>query len=1206
MFKFQRLKKNNTPIDSMPMESRQALAPRMLHAGDPSYKSVEELRIAMSMPECRNIALTGVFGSGKSSVINTYLASENAPKNVLRISLSNLIPLEQELKSPEEKIKYENEVEYKIFQQIIHKADYRKTTQSHFFRINMIDGSIALRLSLFCLLFFVCFIIAFEPKILQLQSFYDAYHKILGENATKVNIIADIVAVCVMFVQMTIVLYFAIPKFYKFRISNLKASEIEINFDDEEKLFCKRLGEILYYLKAGKYDAVIFEDLDRISHPQELFLKLREINILLNESDYFCKNKRTIRFVYAVKDDLFTSEVRTKFFDYIVPVIPVVDEFNSGEYMICHCKDVLNNIKEIDIKTLGLFIPRMRDLVNILNEYRLYKDTLNENSALSAKKLLATIIYKNLYPADYSLLHEKKGCLYNVFSQKDVFSKNLTMSLEAQRSKIIEDIKSDKDSIFKMRKTVLDVLSEKHNISQLSIAGIYYSLDEVAQNGSLYDDFEDDKIEMCFVQHTFDNGGEYRKYTYEFDEIRASVDSDETYYEQIDTYKSSLASNERKSRELDRQIASIRNMSLGKIMRQIGKGNETLSAVRRICKEDNDHNESELSRMAETIHGLIRNGYISEDYSTYISYTYYGSYGEEEFKFFHNVIQGTPLNYDYKLTKVKAFINDIQSENYDSQSILNYDLANYIFTNEGTEAQKQNFINTARKYPDFVIGYEMHPKHKDEFYERLFLEWNNCLQYIQSLPTNTTKSTLLRLYFRVATQSVQLQANEVEFVNSLYPFICEHLLEFELSKIKCYMVRYRIRFTQLIQHNAITADLFSYVLQYHLFEINTHNLLVIYGEDFKTQAVTKILNGSEELRRYITKDIELLLKNIPNESKNEAEPSLVYMANQETLTDEQLTTILEGQKFKIKSLADVPLTRYEFLLKGDFVIPSWDNVRCYFASDRELSIIISFINQHAKELATTRLTDGDEKLQVDLFGNNTTLEIEAYKTLVNSCEFIFSPEDIDGVNSERLEILLDNGLLEYSTAFNAFMSKYPPYLLAKYIIRYFDQIETDTNGANFENSNLLGIEILESSLPDEKKALFLKKFAWLETEENKDEGCDVFARMICEFYLHNDCSDADYSLIVKALENYNGDNTWLPKIELINKIHRSTEYSEKRSTQLVNTLGVPYTELNTSGGERTELDNNPQNNELVDYLRDKGRFIHQKRQKGDKIRVFYR
>lgn len=1189
--------------------SRQSLAPRMLVKGDLSFSSVEELEYAMSLPECRNIALTGVFGSGKSSVINTFLASPNAPKNTLRISLSNLLPLDQEIKKPEEKITYENEVEYKIFQQIIHKADYRKTTQSRFFRINILDRCITLQIALFCALFFICFVIAFEPKALQLPSFYNAYHCIFGKCAATCNTIADVVAVCIMLVQTMIILRLVIPKLYKFRITSLKASDIEVNFDDKEMLFSKRLGEILYYLKAGEYDAVVFEDLDRISQPQDLFLKLREINILLNESEYFRKKNRTIRFVYAVKDDLFKNEVRTKFFDYIVPVVPVVDEFNSGEYLICHCKDVLKNISDIDIKTLGLFVPRMRDLVNIVNEYGLYEKTLNQESSLSAKKLLAITIYKNLYPTDYSLLHEKKGCLYNVFVQKSKFSTILTSTFEEERAKIIDDINKDMESIFKMRKTVLNVLSESHRISQLSLTGKFYSLDDIAQNEPLYDAFENDKIEQCYVMPTPDDGGGYRKYTYKFDEIRACVDSDDAYYEQLDNYQTALSKNERLSVEFERKIGTIRNMSLGKIMRQIGNGNESLSTVHDICREscEGKYNDTELSCLADTIHGLIRNGYISEDYSTYISYTYHGSFGEAEFKFLHSVIQGIPLDYDYKLSKIKAFINDITSENYDSRCILNYDLANFIFTNEGTEAQKQNFISTARKHPDFVVGYKQYPKSKDEFYERLFTDWNNCLQYIQTVADKDIQSELLKLYFRIATQSVPLRQIEVEYVNKLYPFICENLTEFDVAKIKRFISHFKIKFVELLPHNAVTAELFRFILQFNRFEINDHNLFVIYGEEYRKMAITKVLNGTKGLKDYITKDIELLFKNLPVESKKESEQSLVYMANQESLSDEQLAGFLQDQQNSIISLSSVPSARYQLLLTRDYVVPSWDNVRQYFTHFDDLSVVSNFINKHAAEWPTEKLKDGDEQLQQLLFCDNTTLSNETFSILSPYCYYLFEPKQLDGLSENRLEILLDANLLEYSNDFNQFISsKYTPRLFAKYLVKYYDALMKDEGQRDFENSNLLGIEILNSTLSIEQKRYFLKEFGRIITAEGHDEGIEDYARLICEFYHTNgiEPEQTDFSLVTQALENYHAEGSWQTRIELINMVHQAVDYVPSRTNRMVISLGDPYNEL-VSYANKTILDDNAQNNRLVDYLKENQPYINKKTPDKGYIKITY-
>lgn len=103
-------------------ENRRSLAPCALEKENPAYKSVEELNYAMSLPECKNIALTGVFGSGKSSVIDSYLANAEDVKT-LRISLSNFE--DKKYTNPDSGKKgidvYENEIESKLFQHIIYK-----------------------------------------------------------------------------------------------------------------------------------------------------------------------------------------------------------------------------------------------------------------------------------------------------------------------------------------------------------------------------------------------------------------------------------------------------------------------------------------------------------------------------------------------------------------------------------------------------------------------------------------------------------------------------------------------------------------------------------------------------------------------------------------------------------------------------------------------------------------------------------------------------------------------------------------------------------------------------------------------------------------------------------------------------------------------------------------------------------------------------
>ncbi|HHL0662904.1 TPA: hypothetical protein ACQ0DB_002086, partial [Streptococcus agalactiae] len=118
-----------------------------------------------------------------------------------------------------------------------------------------------------------------------------------------------------------------------------------------------------------------------------IFEKLREINTLVNNKK---KKEQKLLFIYLVKDDMFISQDRTKFFDFIIPIIPVVTSSNSGEKI----GEILTNLGESNsvskalLKQVAIYIDDMRLAYNICNEFVLYKNNLfsqeeNDNNKLN-------------------------------------------------------------------------------------------------------------------------------------------------------------------------------------------------------------------------------------------------------------------------------------------------------------------------------------------------------------------------------------------------------------------------------------------------------------------------------------------------------------------------------------------------------------------------------------------------------------------------------------------------------------------------------------------------------------------------------------------------------------------------------------------------------------------------------------------------------
>ncbi len=225
-----------------------------------------------------------------------------------------------------------------------------------------------------------------------------------------------------------------------FRKLNFQGNEIEIFQESNDSYFDKYLNEVLYLFENAEVDAIVFEDMDRFN-VNSIFERLREVNTLVNirlQRD----NKKIIRFFYLLRDDIFVSKDRTKFFDYIIPVVPVLDSSNSYDQFLGLLKKggILQLFDNNFLQGLSLYIDDMRLLKNIYNEFVIYYNRIN-TTELDCNKMLAMITYKNLFPRDFSELQLNQGFVFTLFNKKDEFIADEIEEIENQIEEIRKKIK---------------------------------------------------------------------------------------------------------------------------------------------------------------------------------------------------------------------------------------------------------------------------------------------------------------------------------------------------------------------------------------------------------------------------------------------------------------------------------------------------------------------------------------------------------------------------------------------------------------------------------------------------------------------------------------------------------------------------------------------------------------------------------------------
>ena len=268
---------------------------------------------------------------------------------------------------------------------------------------------------------------------------------------------------------VVVVLFFsvALPLCVRLVIGRLKvrsvtAPAVSLTLDNdrgEETYFNKYRDELIYLFEENRFDTVVFEDIDRFDDLR-IFDELRNLNNILNLAPGVVGawGNRSVRFVYAVKDGLFSShkdeedsnEVigsrRVKFFDMIISVVPFISEFNAKEMVNDTFKieiESASNSKEANrfdtlLRTAAPYLADMRLLTSIRNDYLVMVEEMGRPSfgrpsdlGLTCTGLLAISIFKNLLPSEFEDLRLGKGRLDKIYS---IFQNSISLQLDQLNS----------------------------------------------------------------------------------------------------------------------------------------------------------------------------------------------------------------------------------------------------------------------------------------------------------------------------------------------------------------------------------------------------------------------------------------------------------------------------------------------------------------------------------------------------------------------------------------------------------------------------------------------------------------------------------------------------------------------------------------------------------------------------------------------------
>ncbi|NPD47960.1 hypothetical protein [Lentimicrobium sp. S6] len=1145
----------------------------------------------------KNIAVAGPYGSGKSSVIQTFQNKNKHNKNYhfLNISLATFKE-EKPSESNGEKDDILRLIELSILQQLFYHEKDNRIPDSRFKKIKNHKKQYLLGITLGFVVFIISFLYLVFPDFLSKFSIFK-----LTRDASNIFHILSVLFVFLgsLFAIFKSIRFFKGLSIKKFGISN---ATIEIDSGISKSILNNHIDEILYFFEVTNYNVIIIEDLDRFEQT-DVFTKLREINLLINNSE---KIEKDIVFIYAIRDDMFQDKDRTKFFDFMIPIIPVINSSNSNEKLLKIIESNKYDISTDLVEDISLFVDDMRLLYNIMNEYHIYSKKLN--SSLNQNKLLSMIVYKNIYPNDFTELSLNKGELFKIIVNKHKYIKEIIKTLNEDISKIESKIEVTESvrlrNLKELRLLYISKIIEKINQSGQAFKSFYIDNRQVNIIQAVEDDVFDTLRNQTSIQYLYQNNIGYRtNLNYDFENIESEVDSKYTYKE-----REQLVLNDKYLDQLKQDIENI----------EIEKSNIKKHKLKDLISDKKLIIESPKESQNELLNVLIRNGYIDEEYLDYISIFYEGSLSKNDHQFLINVKTQTEIDFAYPLQKKENLIKRINEFEFEKEYILNYDLFDFLLSSKKYPKKRGTIVNQLKNESDysikFIDGFIEHTSNIEVFIKLLCKDWVGIWNFLLN-KSNFPKEKLekyFKLIFEFAEVSsiVKILQNFKSTISDDPDFLIRikdatklkeiiEELDLKLNVLNETAPQELLEFVYNGNYYSIKKEIIEFILKFK----GLYNQSDFNSKNYSTILLSKLDNLISYIEENINEYLTTTYFNIETNKEEQEDYLVLLLNNDEILPEYKLNIITKTNTIisVVNKIEDLEIVKV--LLEESKILAIWKNlIAVYVQSENELiPEIVSFLNvmDNAINLSKKRIeTNFPDEETVKGFIISLLLEEEIhnknYSDILSSVPYIYNSLNFDNLSYEKVELLVTKKKLTTNPAnFELLKSNFEKLhilLIENNPTKFIEDIAS----YELENDDVLDVLISENI------SVLIKEKVINHFDESFFAVDEELLTQLGKLLLSNDNFDIEETLIKLVIKDSN-----LPvssRIRLFNKT--SKIYDDNDIYNFLDFIGKPYSTI-LQTGKRPLLENNNINRELVEILNHK-RYISKFRieKKGIRISTF--
>lgn len=943
-----------------------SLAPEYVESQHDSY--VRHLQDAIENPKNKNIALTGRYGAGKSSVLDEF-ESKNKGKT-LRISINTLGP-------DAENEDLTNRIQKELVKQLVYRAEPGKVRRSRFARVRPLTKKWALvqAAGVTAVILALLWLLGVRPDIGGIGPDESLFWQLLSSSA---------------FFALVVIVVFVARWFVGDRIvSQVATVGTTVTLGEKpDTYFDKFLDEIVTFFDVVNPEFVIFEDLDRFDDPR-IFESLRELNTLINASAHWKHKDQPVRFIYAIKDSLFeqlgsdfdvhdhrettdrdksdASGVglpprvdlakaaveranRTKFFELVIPVVPFISHRNARDHLADSLKRLgfsADVVKRPLLDLVARHTTDMRLLINICNEFAVFGEHLlwvdNAAPRMTADDLFALVAYKNFHLADFESIPQRGSSLDALEQQH----RQLVRSSIERRQKQKRELVRTEEAARRQDRTA-EALGQRLRAFAAALPG--------QVGGRRYDTFlvagESHQLDTVITASFWKEVADTGKITISHAQTRhgpAPVTLDSAQLAGLfpegvnsDRWRDPTADEYAKQiQQYDRDIAFLRGADFGDLARD-----ERFTLEGKTFKDFIAEGlDSELAR------DLVRRGFIGRNYAEY-SATFYGSFVGVDVAFYYNhSVQPNQMHLDYEFTTPNAIailLEQVPEDFTSSVSVLNVQIIDHLLNHDTAVAKKaiafivddhsshaQTFLDAFLNSPDvsqdrLVAMLTAHP-------------WSDVFDYLarhDGIPDQTTRVKLLDAALLSAKQPGAYKLNDGtrSLLATGYPALQAFAQEHSPERTKTILAFAQDADLVVADLEGLGEPLRELIIAERMYELTTHNLRTALNID--TPPTLDEVREVDDVWDYCRANLDLYLAAMREDEQADSvvqTPTVlgeVVNEQRESWREDQLREMvsMSAPSAALPDLSMVPSDVWPIFVDAGRVAPTAANVSSYAAT----------------------------------------------------------------------------------------------------------------------------------------------------------------------------------------------------------------------------------------------------------------------------------